>query len=81
MKDFAIGALAWIFLISYFLAVYGYSLNGEKYERFLGKELILCGDTVMITDFSWRKSIYYLNNGARIEKKLAVEIYNSQNNN
>lgn len=83
MKDFAVGALAWIFLIYYFfyvLAGAGYSSNKEKYDCLLGKELVLCGDTVMITNYTWSQGIFHLSTGAQIEGNLAMEIYNSQNN-
>lgn len=83
MKDFAIRTLAWLFLIYYFfyaLAGYGYSLKREKYDSLLGKELILCGDTLMITNYTWSKGIFHLSSGAQIEENLAIDLYNYQNN-
>ena len=83
MKDFAIGALAWMFLIYYFfyaLAGLGYSHRREKYDGLLGKELVVCGDTVMITDYTWSKGTFHLSSGAQIEENLAMELYNHQNN-
>lgn len=83
MKDFAIGALAWMFLLYYFfyvLGALGYSHRKEKYDSLLGKELVVCGDTIMITDYSWRKGTFYLSSGAQIEDSLAMELYNHQNN-
>lgn len=83
MKDFAVGALAWMFLIYYFfyaLAGLGYSHRSEKYEGLLGKELVVCGDTVMITDYTWSEGTFHLSSGAQIEENLAMELYNHQNN-
>lgn len=67
-------------LFFYALAGYGYSLKREKYDNLLGKELVVCGDTIMITDYSWRKGTFYLSSGAQIEDSLAMELYNHQNN-
>ena len=85
MKDFAVGALAWIFLIYYFFFAlgrigYSYSHRREKYEGLLGKELVVCGDTVMITDHTWIKGTFHLSSGAQIEENLAMELYIHQNN-
>lgn len=67
-------------LFFYALAGYGYSLKREKYDSLLGKELVLSGDTVMITDYTWSKGIFYLSSGAQIEEDLAIDLYNYQNN-
>ena len=71
MKDFAIGLIAWIFIIIMFLRIFCIDENPFDY---VGKTIIIYDKEYMITDYSYINNNYHLHNGAVIKKSLVINL-------
>ena len=70
MKDFAIGLIAWLFIIIMGLRIFS---NENPFDN-IGKTIIILNEEYMITDYSYVTCRYNLNNGAVINKNLVEEL-------
>ena len=70
MKDFAIGLIAWLFIIVMGLRIF----SDENPFDNVGKTIIILNEEYMITDYSYINNHYHLHNGAIINKSLVNEL-------
>ena len=70
MKDFAIGLMAWFFIIIMGLRVF----SDKNPFDYVGKTIIIYGEEYMITDYSYFNNNYHLHNGAVIKKSLVINL-------
>lgn len=70
MKDFAIGLIAWLFIIIMGLRIFS---NENPFDN-IGKTIIILNEKYMITDYSYINNHYHLSNGAVIKKSLVFNL-------
>ena len=75
MKDFAVGLIAWGYLLYICLSMCSRdSILDTKPREYIGDTITIMNEQLMITDYTLDKDRYYLSNGAVIDRELLFKL-------
>ena len=75
MKDFAVGLIAWGYLLYLCLSMQSRdNILDTKPREYVGDTITIMNEQLMITDYTLDKDRYYLSNGAVIDRKLLFKL-------
>lgn len=75
MKDFAVGLIAWCYILYSILLYFVHDIRLEtKPREYVGDTITIMNEQLMITDYTLDKDCYHLSNGAIIDRKLLFKL-------